>query len=107
MSNSLKIVGKQVTLFFSWVLIMSGATSFFVGGRAIHEFTKTDRLLAELEGIVLAVVLVGIGTFLRARRIESPRDDCLTAISSQLVAIFISHTQTSRTGPTTAGWRRR
>ena len=34
---------------------------FLVGGRAISEFTKADRVLAEFLGIGLAVVFVVLG----------------------------------------------
>jgi len=34
---------------------------FLVGGRAISEFTKTERVLAEMLGIGLAVVFVIFG----------------------------------------------
>ena len=34
---------------------------FLVGGRAISEFTKADRMLAEFLGIGLAVVFVVLG----------------------------------------------
>ena len=34
---------------------------FLVGGRAISEFTKTDRVLAEFLGIGLAVVFLVLG----------------------------------------------
>jgi hypothetical protein len=34
---------------------------FLVGGRAISEFTKTDRVLSEFLGIGLAVVFLVLG----------------------------------------------
>jgi len=34
---------------------------FLVGGRAISDFTKTDRVLAEFLGIGLAVVFLVLG----------------------------------------------
>jgi hypothetical protein len=40
--------------------------AFWVGGRAIHEFSNTGRLLAEIEGIVLAVVSGGLGVVAKA-----------------------------------------
>jgi hypothetical protein len=38
----------------SSVLIVIAGTSFFVGGRIIHEFGAVDRTLAEIIGIGLA-----------------------------------------------------
>lgn len=40
----------------SRILFGIAGLSFFVGGRAISEFTKTDRVLAEMLGIGLALV---------------------------------------------------
>ena len=45
----------------AWLLFAVGGLSFWVGERAISEFTKTDRVLAEMKGIGLAVVFVGLG----------------------------------------------
>lgn len=45
----------------SWVFFGSGALSFFWGGRFISEFGRTDRVLAEVEGIGLALVCGGLG----------------------------------------------
>ena len=46
--------------------------SFWAGGRALHEFVKFDRMLGEMMGIVLALVLGLIAVFLKgiAQRIE-------------------------------------
>jgi hypothetical protein len=46
---------------------------FFVGGRAISEFTKTDRVLAEMLGIGLAVVFGIFG--MAAKNAADNRDD--------------------------------
>jgi len=45
----------------SQVLFAIAGLLFLVGGRAITEFTKTDRVLAEFLGIGLAVVFVVLG----------------------------------------------
>ena len=45
----------------SQVLFTIAGLLFLVGGRAISEFTKTDRLLAECAGIGLAVVFLVLG----------------------------------------------
>ena len=42
------------------MLVVAGL-AFWVGGRAISEFAKTDRILAEMEGITLAVVVGALG----------------------------------------------
>lgn len=52
------------------------AVSFWVGGRALHEFARFDRMFAEMIGIVLGLVLGVIAVLVRglAERLED-RDD--------------------------------
>lgn len=45
----------------SQVLFVVAGLLFVVGGRAISEFTNTDRLLAEFLGIGLAALFVVLG----------------------------------------------
>jgi hypothetical protein len=45
----------------SQLLFVIAGLLFLVGGRAISEFTKTDRVLAEFLGIGLAVVFLVLG----------------------------------------------
>ena len=45
----------------SQALFLIAGLLFLVGGRAISEFTKTDRILAEFLGIGLAVVFLVVG----------------------------------------------
>jgi hypothetical protein len=45
----------------SQVLFTIAGLLFLVGGRAVSEFTKADRLLAECLGIGLAVVFLVLG----------------------------------------------
>jgi len=45
----------------SQVLFTIAGLLFLVGGRAVNEFTKADRLLAECLGIGLAVVFLVLG----------------------------------------------
>ena len=57
---------KQTVSGVSWVLIAAGAMSFLIGGRALHEFAGVERLLAEVEGVAVAAVLIALGAILRA-----------------------------------------
>jgi hypothetical protein len=57
---------KQTISGISWVLTTAGGMSFFFGGRALHEFVGVERLLAEVEGLAAAAVLVALGLGLRA-----------------------------------------
>jgi hypothetical protein len=45
----------------SQVFFVIAGLLFLVGGRAISEFTKTDRVLAEFLGIGLAVLFLVLG----------------------------------------------
>src|ERR1035438_409448 len=49
---------------------------FFVGGRALHEFGKFDRMFGEMTSMVVAVVLGAVAVLLRglAERIEAHDD---------------------------------
>ena len=40
--------------------------AFWVGGRAISEFAKTDRVLAEMEGVALTALFSGLGVIAKA-----------------------------------------
>ena len=44
---------------------MIAGLAFWFGGRAINEFAKTDRMLAEMEGIGLAAVCDALGAVAR------------------------------------------
>jgi len=49
----------------SWLFLGVAGMAFWAGGRAIHEFGKVDRLLAELIGLSIAVVMGAIGFVLK------------------------------------------
>jgi hypothetical protein len=44
---------------------LAAGLSFWVGGRAIHEFAGTDRIVAEFWGIALAVGLGLMGVLIQ------------------------------------------
>jgi hypothetical protein len=50
----------------SWLLFVSAGLAFWWGGRAISESAKTERMLAEMEGITLAPVCAGLGALAKA-----------------------------------------
>ena len=49
----------------AWVLFVIAGLAFWVGGRAISEFAKTDRILAELSGFLIAFATGAIGYVLK------------------------------------------
>jgi hypothetical protein len=50
----------------AWVFFAVGGLAFLVGGRALHEFANTERMLAEIEGIGIAVVCGVLGVLTKA-----------------------------------------
>ena len=66
MSSSTKSALKSLLRGVAWLLFMIAGLAFWVGGRAIHEFAKTERMLAEMVGIGLAVVCGGLGAVAKA-----------------------------------------
>jgi hypothetical protein len=57
---------KQIVGGLSWMLVAGGGISFWIGGRALHEFAGIDRAIAEIEGLAGAEVLIALGAGLRA-----------------------------------------
>ena len=51
----------------SWLSLGIAALAFWVGGRAISEFAKVDRILAEFLGLLIAVVTGIVGYALKTR----------------------------------------
>ena len=45
---------KRLLQGLGWLLMVIGGLSFWVGGRAIGEFGKVDRILAEMLGLGIA-----------------------------------------------------
>ena len=45
----------------SWVLFAIAGLAFWVGGRAISEFGKIDRILAEMLGLLIAFATGALG----------------------------------------------
>ena len=56
----------------AWIFGVAAALSFWVGGRALHEFAGFDRIFGEMVGILLAIALGLITLSLRglAERID-------------------------------------
>lgn len=61
----------------AWLLFAMAGLSFWFGGRAISEFAKTERILAEIEGIGLAALCGGLGALAKtaAERFEAEEED--------------------------------
>jgi hypothetical protein len=61
MTATTRLASRYLLRGVSWLLLAVAGIAFLVGGRAISEFGKTDRVLAEMEGLGLAIVTGGLG----------------------------------------------
>lgn len=61
MSAPARFALKSLLSGAAWLLFVVAGFAFLVGGRAISEFWGTDRILAEMAGIGLAVVTGVLG----------------------------------------------
>lgn len=50
----------------AWFFFAVAGIAFWFGGRAIHEFANTGRVLAEMEGIGIAVLFGGFGAIAKS-----------------------------------------
>lgn len=75
--SSIKSTGKTLLQGIAWLLFVAGGLAFWVGGRALHEFAKTDRLLAEMESIAITAVcwILGFGAKSAAENLSNPDED--------------------------------
>ena len=65
MTTANKSVLKAFLRVGSWLLLGIAGIAFWVGGRAISEFAKVDRILAEFLGLLIAVVTGIVGYVLK------------------------------------------
>jgi hypothetical protein len=65
MNGSINSTVKSLIRGLEWLLFAMAALAFWVGGRAISEFANTERMLAEMEGIGLAMLFAGLGAILK------------------------------------------
>jgi hypothetical protein len=66
MSSSTKSALGFLLRGMAWLLFAVAGLAFWVGGRAINEFARTGRMLAEMEGIALAAVCAGLGAVVKS-----------------------------------------
>jgi hypothetical protein len=60
----------------AWLFGVLAALSFWVGGRALHEFAKLDRMIGEMGGFALTALFAVFAVVLRgiAERVETHDD---------------------------------
>ena len=61
MNLSLRSIATSILGGVAWLCFVAAGLAFFFGGRLIHVVFGTERLVAELEGIALTVLCVGVG----------------------------------------------
>lgn len=59
----------------AWSLFGVAGLAFWVGGRAISEFTRTDRILAEMMGLGLAAVTGALGFVAKTKADDLDADE--------------------------------
>ena len=67
MTSETRSVLKALLRAGSWLLLGIAGIAFWVGGRAISEFAKVDRILAEFLGLLIAGVAGIAGYILKTR----------------------------------------
>jgi hypothetical protein len=65
MTATTQLALKALLRGLSWLLFAIAGVSFWVGGKAISEFAKTDRILAEFLGLLIAVATGALGYILK------------------------------------------
>jgi len=75
MSDSTKSSFKAFLRGVSGPLFGIGGISFFFGGRAIREVTKTDLVLSEMAGIFIAIVCLGLGALAKSAGEEDVNEE--------------------------------
>jgi hypothetical protein len=75
MSKSRNSFARPFLTGLSSLLVLIAAGSFFVGGRFIHTKYGTERALAEMEGIGLAVVLGALAAWAKQAGEPSVHED--------------------------------
>jgi hypothetical protein len=66
MNASKKSAARALLRGVSWILFAVAGGAFWVGGRAISEFGKIDRVVAEIEGLCLAIVSGALGLWAKS-----------------------------------------
>jgi hypothetical protein len=66
MNDSTKSTWKAFLRGVAWLLFGIGGLTFWAGGKAIREFSKTDIVLSEMGGIFIALVCIGLGALAKS-----------------------------------------
>jgi hypothetical protein len=74
MTGSRKSPVKYLLRGLAWLFFVIAVLAFWMGGRAIHEFANTERVPAEMGGILVAVLFGGLGAIAKsfADRFDEP-----------------------------------
>ena len=75
MQNSSHPIAKHALRGLSWLLFVVAGLLFWVGGRAISEFAKVERILAEFMGLLLAAGFTALGAIVKSSAGADEEDD--------------------------------
>jgi hypothetical protein len=69
----------------AWLLFIIAGLAFLVGGRAISQFAKTERMLAEMEGMGIAIACGVLGTLVRiaVKRLGETKKACISTSETE------------------------
>jgi hypothetical protein len=84
MSAATKAVLASLLNGVAWLLFVVATFAFLCGGGLIHAITKTERSLAEVEGIGLAALSGGVGAIAKAIATRLEVGDGLISLSDSL-----------------------
>jgi hypothetical protein len=68
----------------AWLFFVMAGMAFWFGGGLIHAIAQTERFLAEVEGIGLAVLVGGIGAIAKAVATRLEEGDNNISLSDSL-----------------------
>ncbi len=88
----------------AWLLFASAVFAFWAGGWVISGFAQTDRMLAEMEGIGVALALAALGFLAKevAERIDeraAERNSRYPVMANHRLRLEISHWLSVRSWP--------
>jgi hypothetical protein len=86
MNPSRSSTAKSLLRGMAWLFFAIAGLAFWFGGGVISAVARTDRILAEIEGIALALLCVGLGTIAKVAedRLEQGEADGPTSLGEAL-----------------------
>jgi hypothetical protein len=84
MNPSIKATAKSLLRGLAWLFFAMGGLAFLFGGGVISAVTKTDRIAAEMEGVLLALLCAAVGVMAKAAEDRLEEGDGPTSLGETL-----------------------